>query len=89
MTTTSVHATDQVPRLNAFRATYPRITIGLLSEGVWRALIPEQTGETVVTRYELRQLLDRLADLGYTLADPEPQISQLPAGSGSGRGSSE
>jgi hypothetical protein len=28
--------------------------------GWWQARIPEQNGETVITRYRLRELLDKL-----------------------------
>jgi hypothetical protein len=50
---------DQVLRLNQFRAQHPGIAIraGL---GYWQALLPECAGEIVVTRYQLKELLDRL-----------------------------
>jgi hypothetical protein len=52
---------DQVPRLRLFRAQHPRVVIGTLGlGGAWQARIPQQNGETVLTRYELRDLLDRL-----------------------------
>jgi hypothetical protein len=50
---------DQVPRLARFRDQHPGVLIreGL---GFWQAVIPEPTGETVITRYTLRELLDKL-----------------------------
>ena len=50
---------DRSLRLNRFRAQHPGIAIraGL---GYWQALLPERAGETVVTRYQLRELLDEL-----------------------------
>jgi hypothetical protein len=53
--------TDQVPRLLAFRLHHPEITIEL--DGFWRAVIPAENGETVVSRYELRAVLDKLDEL--------------------------
>lgn len=55
---------DQVPRLHRLRESYPHIVIGMFSDrGPWQACIPEGNGETVVTRYLLADLLDRLAVL--------------------------
>jgi len=54
---------DQVPRLAAFRAAHPGVLIGGGGFGTWQALIPEPDGETVVVRYRLRELLDRLGEL--------------------------
>jgi hypothetical protein len=52
---------DQVPRLRAFRAAHPDVIIGDGGFGTWQARIPEPAGETVITRYRLRELLDELA----------------------------
>jgi hypothetical protein len=54
---------DQVPRLLDFRAAHPEVSIEL--DGFWRAVIPAPggDGETVVCRYELRDVLDKLAEL--------------------------
>lgn len=52
---------DQVPRLLDFRAAHPEVTIEL--DGFWRAVIPAENGETVVCRYELKAVLDKLAEL--------------------------
>ena len=54
---------DQVPRLERFRVAHPGVVIGEFVRGCWQAWIPESAGGTVVTRYSLRQLLDRLAEL--------------------------
>lgn len=53
---------DQVPRLASFRTEYPSV---LIREGVgyWQAQIPEPAGETVITRYTLRELLNKLDEL--------------------------
>lgn len=66
---------DQVPRLRAFREQFPHVVIGTLGfGGAWQARMPEENGESVVTRYLLKDLLDRLETLlrepGY-VADPE------------------
>ena len=58
------HEPDQVPRLRAFREQYPHVVIGTLGPaGAWQARIPEENGETVLTRYLLKDLLDRLGEL--------------------------
>ena len=52
---------DQVPRLIEFRRAHPEVSIEL--DGFWRAIIPAPNGETVICRYELRDVLDKLAEL--------------------------
>ncbi len=54
---------DQVSRLLAFRAAHPEVVIGDGGFGTWQARIPEPDGETVTTRYTLRELLDKLDEL--------------------------
>ncbi|HXL89139.1 MAG TPA: hypothetical protein VN969_09180 [Streptosporangiaceae bacterium] len=58
---------DQVVRLRGFRKEHPGVSIytGL---GYWQALIPQPNGETIVTRYLLEELLDKLDAL---LSPPE------------------
>jgi hypothetical protein len=53
---------DQVPRLTRFRQDHPGIAIraGL---GYWQAQLPEPSGETVITRYRLEDLLNKLDTL--------------------------
>jgi hypothetical protein len=52
---------DEAPRLAAFRAAHPEVVIGDLGFGkVWQARISEENGETVITRYTLRELLGKL-----------------------------
>ena len=52
---------DQVVRLHAFRQRYPDVTIGMISRRAWQACIPEpDDGRTVITRRELKDLLDQL-----------------------------
>ena len=53
----------QVPRLLAFRAAHPSMIIGPGEFRTWQALIPEENGETVVSRHRLCELLDRLDEL--------------------------
>lgn len=53
----------QVLRLQAFRAAHSEVIIGELGFGVWQARIPESNGEQVISRYTLRELLDKLGDL--------------------------
>ena len=50
-------------RLARFRAAYPHVIIGSFGFGAWQARIPEENGETITTRYTLRELLNRLAEL--------------------------
>lgn len=54
---------DQVLRLRDFRAAHPDVIIGPGGFGTWQARIPEPNGETVASRYTLRELLDRLDEL--------------------------
>jgi hypothetical protein len=54
---------DQVLRLARFRQDHPGVIIGDGGFGTWQARIPEPDGETVTTRYTLRELLDRLDKL--------------------------
>jgi len=46
---------DQVLRLIRFRKDHPDVIIGDGGFGTWQARIPESHGETVVTRYILRE----------------------------------
>ena len=55
---------DQVLRLQAFRAAHPHVIIGDGGFGVWQARIPEQDGERIISRYTLRELLDKLDEMG-------------------------
>jgi hypothetical protein len=54
---------DQVLRLGRFREEHPDVIIGDGGFGTWQARIPEPEGETVITRYTLRELLDKLDEL--------------------------
>ena len=54
---------DQVLRLHRFRRAHPEVIIGDGGFGTIQAGIPEPNGETVITRYRLRELLDKLDDL--------------------------
>ena len=53
----------QVLRLQAFRVAHPEVIIGDGGFGVWQARVPEPNGEHVISRYTLRELLDKLDDL--------------------------
>lgn len=46
-----------------FRQEHPGVIIGDGGFGTWQARIPESDGETVITRYTLRELLDKLGEL--------------------------
>jgi hypothetical protein len=60
----AVDEQEQLPRLRRFQASHPQVVIGTLgARGAWQARIPEPDGETVATRWHLRDLLDRLAEL--------------------------
>ncbi len=54
---------DQAAQLDQFRRTHPEVVIGPDQFQTWRAIIPEASGETVVVRHTLRELLDRLDEL--------------------------
>jgi hypothetical protein len=51
---------EQITRLHRFREQHPSILVGAISSMAWQACIPERGGETVITRRELKDLLDRL-----------------------------
>jgi hypothetical protein len=53
----------QVVRLARFRAAHPEVIVGDGGFGTVQARIPELNGETVITRYTLRELLDKLDEL--------------------------
>ncbi len=53
----------QVLRLQRFRAAHPEVVIGDFGFGVWQARIPKPDGEHVISRYTLRELLDKLDEL--------------------------
>jgi hypothetical protein len=53
------HEPDQVMRLARFRQEHPDVNIRE-GTGYWQSCIPEPSGETVTTRYLLRELLDKL-----------------------------
>ena len=54
---------DQVARLARFRTAHPEVIVGDGGFGTVQARIPELNGETVITRYTLRELLDKLDEL--------------------------
>ena len=51
---------DQVIRLERFRAAHPEIRVECLNPATWRAVVPQESGEGVITRTGLRELLDAL-----------------------------
>jgi hypothetical protein len=54
---------DQVMRLARFRADHPAVIIGAGEFGTWQARIPEASGETVIVRHRLAEVLDKLDEL--------------------------
>ena len=54
---------DQVIRLARFRSAHPDVIVGDGGFGTLQARIPEPSGETVITRYTLKELLDKLDEL--------------------------
>jgi hypothetical protein len=54
---------DQVIRLARFREAHPEVIVGDGGFGTVQARIPEPSGETVITRYTLKELLDKLGEL--------------------------
>jgi hypothetical protein len=55
-------AGDQVVRREQFERQHPEILIAHCIDH-WQALVPGDGGETVVCRFELHDLLDRLEEL--------------------------
>ena len=53
---------DQVVRLARFREQHPDVIVGDGGFGTMQARIPKENGETVITRYSLRELLEKLND---------------------------
>lgn len=51
---------DQVVRLARFREAHPDVIVGDGGFGTWQAQVPRQNGETVITSYVLKDLLDKL-----------------------------
>ena len=51
---------DQISRKRSFQAPHPEIFIGLIASATLQARIPEEDGETIITRWYLRDLLDEL-----------------------------
>jgi hypothetical protein len=70
---------DQVPRRHAYEKTHPDVEILYLGP-YWRAVVPEDDGETVIVRYDLRQLLDKLESLDgpQTARQALPTLPGLP-----------
>ena len=54
---------DQVMRLAAFRAAHPDVVVEAGEFGTWQGRIPEENGQTVITRHRLGELLDRLGEV--------------------------
>jgi hypothetical protein len=54
---------DQIVRLARFRAANPDVIVGDGGFGTVQARIPKPDGEIVITRYTLRELLDKLGEL--------------------------
>jgi hypothetical protein len=69
---------DQLVRLTAFRAAHADVRIYPVHRDVWQADISEPDGQTVITRYTLRELLDRLHELDEQ-ASGEPGVPGGPA----------
>ncbi len=53
----------ELERLGQIRAEHPDVLVGGGGFGTWQAIIPEENGETVITRYTLRELLDKLSEM--------------------------
>jgi hypothetical protein len=53
---------DQVPRRQSYEKAHPDVRITYHGPH-WQAVIPEPSGETVITRHALKALLDKLESL--------------------------
>jgi hypothetical protein len=60
---------DQILRLARFRADHPAVVIEAGEFGTWQARIPEPSGETIVVRHRLADVLDRLDELSSSGED--------------------
>ena len=65
---------DQVPRRQAYQAAHPEVEILYLGP-CWQAIICEESGKTIITRYELKALLDTLEALDREAADGPARLS--------------
>lgn len=54
---------DQVMRLARFGARHPAVIIGQGEFGTWRARISEPSGESIIVRHRLAEVLDKLDEL--------------------------
>jgi hypothetical protein len=70
---------DQVPRLRQFREDHPEVRIWA-GVGYWQASVPASNGETVITRYLLLELLDKLDCYPPLMARAEPPLAVIGAG---------
>ncbi len=61
---------DQVPRLRRFCAAHPGVAI-TAGHGCWQARVQAAGKDTVISRYTLRELLDKLDEL----TGPQPDQS--------------
>lgn len=50
---------DQVPRRAAYERAHPNVEIIYLGN-YWQAIIREESGQTIISRYTLKALLDKL-----------------------------
>ena len=55
---------DQVPRREQYQVAHPNVEI-FCHGSYWQAIVREDVGEIVITRYELRALLDKLESLDH------------------------
>lgn len=53
---------DQMPRRLAYEASHPAAEI-VYAGTYWQAVITEENGQVIVTRYDLKSLLDKLEAL--------------------------
>jgi len=61
---------EQWLRLARFKTAHPEVIIGDGGFSTLQARIPQPDGETVITRYTLRELLDRLDELTAEQTEP-------------------
>jgi hypothetical protein len=61
---TGLERPEQLRRLGRFRAQHPGVVINRVGDfDFWQAWIPKGNGGTVITRYVLQDLLDRLDEI--------------------------
>jgi hypothetical protein len=64
---------DQLVRLDIFRHQHPEVQVHVGGHGAfWQAVLPDETGTVIITRWLLGDLLDMMDKLCRTVEEPAP-----------------